>query len=116
MYLVAACGLLFFLFVDGPAKMALPLALTAFFTFFAGYFLVTMSQFSIWNPVGFMAVNGIQGRYLLPILPCLAVCVRAALPIHLPVVRKTVMTLLIFFVVVIQGIALNTAFFRYWTL
>lgn len=87
---------------------------TALITAIATYLLVVISIFSVWNPVGVFMLNGLQGRYLLPLVPCIAISLRYAIPwggrVSPNVLRKMVLLLML----ITQSLTIHTVIKRYW--
>lgn len=113
-YLLCLLGLTGFIFTDAPRKKDFLLMTCSLVTALTLYLLIAFSIAMIWNPVGVMMVNGIQGRYLLPIIPCLAIFIRISLPGAIPLPPKTVKIALLVLLLTIHGIAVNTMLHRYW--
>jgi uncharacterized membrane protein len=54
--------------------------------------LVLLSGYVAWNPVGDIVIAGIQGRYFLPVLPCLLIGVEAVFQRNLPALNRPLLT------------------------
>lgn len=115
-YLTTMVGLILFIFADAPRKINRLLLSISIVTAIVVYLLIAYSISLIWNPVGVMMVNGIQGRYLLPLVPCLAIFVRLTNRFTIPFVRSvTVKHVMTGIVCVMQFASFEVVLSRYWT-
>jgi len=114
-YLTTLVGLIVLIFADAPRKKNYMLLTISIVTALAVYMLIAFSISLIWNPVGVMMVNGIQGRYLLPVVPCLAIFIRMTNSLTIPFVKLiTLRQIMTAVVLVMQFASFEVVISRYW--
>ena len=113
-YWICSGGIFGLMLVDCQGKRRILLPLTALTTATVTYLLVVISIFSVWNPVGVFMLNGLQGRYLLPLVPCIIISLRYAITWHWRVSSGFARNMVLLLMLITQGLTIDSVVRRYW--
>lgn len=113
-YWICSVGFLGLTLADRRGERRVLLPFTALITATVTYLLVVISIFSVWNPVGVLMLNGLQGRYLLPLVPCIVVSFCYTIPWHWCVSPKIARKMVLLLMLITQSQTIPTVIRRYW--